>query len=95
MNVTKLEDKRCGLCEGYIKPLRHPETNEIVWEGGHNALPIADVRCCDDCNTNRVIPVRMAQMQGKLIDDIFNGQRSSDARTVNSDCSDRCSSHKS
>lgn len=33
MNVTKLEDKRCGLCDGYIKPLRHPETNEIVWEG--------------------------------------------------------------
>lgn len=86
MNVTNLEDKRCGLCDGYIKPLRHPETNEVVWEGGHNALPVADVRCCDACNTHVVIPARM---------EAIYGQRSSDARTVNSDCSDRCSSHKS
>ncbi len=64
MNVTNLEDKRCGLCEGYIKPLRHPETNEVVWEGGHNALPVADVRCCDACNTHVVIPARMEAIYG-------------------------------
>ena len=27
----------------------------------HNAQPVADGRCCTDCNFNRVIPARLAQ----------------------------------
>ena len=41
--------KRCSICckkyEGY----------------GNNAQPVNDGRCCDDCNTNVVIPTRIHQ----------------------------------
>jgi hypothetical protein len=30
---------------------------------GNNAAPINDGRCCDDCNTSRVIPARIAGIQ--------------------------------
>ena len=62
-NVTKIEDCKCSICEGYIEPLRHPETGEVVWEGGNNAEPINDGRCCDECNATVVIPARIALME--------------------------------
>ena len=39
--------------------------DSIIWKGiywveGHNAEPINDGRCCDNCNTNVVIPKRIA-----------------------------------
>ena len=27
----------------------------------HNAQPVADGRCCTDCNYDRVLPARLAQ----------------------------------
>lgn len=43
----------CSLCGGYMEP----------WPGGggfgHNARPLGDGRCCDWCNGNLVIPVRI------------------------------------
>ena len=32
------------------------------WEGGHNAQPIAEGRCCDSCNSLEVIPARLAEI---------------------------------
>tara|TARA_B000000609_G_scaffold12790_1_gene7924 strand:- start:181 stop:360 length:180 start_codon:yes stop_codon:yes gene_type:complete len=32
------------------------------WDGGHNAEPIAEGRCCDACNAMEVIPARIAEM---------------------------------
>ena len=32
------------------------------WDGGHNAEPIAEGRCCDSCNSLEVIPARLADM---------------------------------
>tara|TARA_R100000353_G_scaffold58885_1_gene46518 strand:+ start:676 stop:882 length:207 start_codon:yes stop_codon:yes gene_type:complete len=61
-NVVKLDEKRCSICEGYIEPLRDPKTGEVVWEGGHNAQPINDGRCCDECNANVVIRARLMQL---------------------------------
>jgi len=29
---------------------------------GHNAVPVKDGRCCDTCNTTRVIPERLYQL---------------------------------
>mgnify|MGYP003112262312 CR=1 FL=1 len=31
---------------------------------GHNAHPVADGRCCDSCNTLRVVPTRIASIFG-------------------------------
>jgi len=57
-NVTKIEDRKCSICEGYIEPLRNDD-GEIVWDGGNNAEPINDGRCCDTCNNEHVIPARL------------------------------------
>ena len=59
-NITKLENRKCSICEGHIEPLRD-DKGEIVWEGGNNAQPVNDGRCCDDCNMTVVIPARMAK----------------------------------
>jgi len=32
------------------------------WGGGHNAEPVAEGRCCDECNTMQVIPARLQQI---------------------------------
>ena len=61
--TTDINEVRCSIKGCYIKPLRHPETGEIVWTGGNNAYPINDGRCCDDCNAKYVIPARKAEMK--------------------------------
>jgi hypothetical protein len=44
---TKIKSKICSICK---KP----------YEGfGNNAQPVNSGRCCDDCNWNVVIPVRL------------------------------------
>tara|TARA_R110002020_G_scaffold18962_3_gene65711 strand:- start:1976 stop:2188 length:213 start_codon:yes stop_codon:yes gene_type:complete len=38
------KEKICSICSGEI-------TKEVTgWDGGHNASPINEGRCCDDCN---------------------------------------------
>ena len=44
----------CVLCNDPIKP------NAIGWDGGHNADPLAEGRCCDRCNGD-VITARMME----------------------------------
>ena len=39
----------CSICEGKIG-IEHGG-----WDGGHNAQPINDGICCDDCNTLVII----------------------------------------
>ena len=58
-NVTKLDDRKCCICDGHIEPLRN-DSGEVVWEGGNNALPVHDGRGCDNCNMTVVIPARIA-----------------------------------
>ena len=63
-NITNLKDRKCSICEGHIEPLRD-DKGEIVWEGGNNAQPVNDGRCCDECNMTAVIPARMAQINNE------------------------------
>ncbi len=45
--MTEVPDKTptpCCLCGNPI----WPQSNG--WMGGHNAAPLADGRCCDECN---------------------------------------------
>lgn len=32
------------------------------WTTGNNAEPVADGRCCDDCNAKVVVPTRLLDM---------------------------------
>tara|TARA_R100001443_G_C3322149_1_gene170320 strand:+ start:640 stop:837 length:198 start_codon:yes stop_codon:yes gene_type:complete len=59
--VTKLDDRRCSICDGHIEPLRNAK-GDIVWEDGHNAQPINNGRCCNDCNMSVVLIARMEAM---------------------------------
>jgi len=29
------------------------------WDGGHNAYPVAEGRCCQPCNRDMVVPERL------------------------------------
>lgn len=54
---------KCVICSEEIKPLLHPETGEVVYEGGNNAEPVSRGRCCDECNMIIVVPARIEQFK--------------------------------
>ena len=35
------------------------------WDGGHNAEPINEGRCCEKCNDTIVTPMRLREFQSK------------------------------
>ena len=52
----------CCLCKGKI----HKE-KITGWSEGHNAEPVVqDGRCCQDCNTEIVIPHRLIILNERL-----------------------------
>ena len=44
----------CSICKNPI------EVQANGWEGGHNAFPLSNGKCCTTCNDNEVIPMRFA-----------------------------------
>lgn len=42
----------CALCE------------DLLYDYGHNALPVAPGRACDACNQSTVIPARLQEAEG-------------------------------
>jgi hypothetical protein len=51
---------KCVICKGSIEPDKTPD-GQVYWEGGHSAQPIADGRCCNNCNDNVVLTARLKQ----------------------------------
>jgi len=51
--------KQCCICDGPIREHKHPETGEVYWTKGHNAEPVMDGRCCDECNDAVVMTRRI------------------------------------
>jgi len=49
---------KCSLCEEKIEAQKTPD-GKVFWKGGHSAWPLSDGRCCDHCNSNKVIPARI------------------------------------
>ena len=54
--------KKCSICKQDITP----EPNG--WAGGCNAWPINDGTCCKACDDEVVLPARIAQHYGDVID---------------------------
>ena len=50
----------CSISHKEIEPLMHK--GKVIWSEGHNANPINDGRCCDECNNGVVIVERMKRM---------------------------------
>tara|TARA_R100000742_G_C4220686_1_gene44543 strand:- start:141 stop:323 length:183 start_codon:yes stop_codon:yes gene_type:complete len=58
--------KDCSICGSKIPP--HTTSKGVVyWEGGHNAMPVAEGRCCDLCHDNIVLPERIQQTRKDLV----------------------------
>jgi len=47
----------CSICGNVIL------SNSIGWESGNNAEPINNGRCCDKCNFEVVLPVRIKALK--------------------------------
>ena len=60
-NNKEMAHMKCSVCGTTIK--KDPVSG---WDGGHNAHPVNDGRCCDDCNTHIVIPLRINNLFGKM-----------------------------
>lgn len=74
--------------ENEIKELRKARKCILCdkdFEGmGNNAKPLADGRCCDECNLRKVIPARL---EGKSLDDLKDAQitTNKDSDSINTD----------
>ena len=44
---------KCSICDGPIKVL------PTGWSTGNDAWPVNDGRCCNECNSKVVIPMRL------------------------------------
>ena len=78
-HVDKTKIHVCVICSETIKPKflgLDNDGNKHYWYHGNNALPVADGKCCDNCNKTVVIPERMTNILmsrlNKGIDDDFN-----------------------
>ena len=66
---------KCSICTSEI------DVQANGYEGGHNAFPISNGRCCTKCNDTEVIPMRMAfiasgrPMPTVAIKDVLKEQR--------------------
>lgn len=54
MSKDSLELRPCGLCEKLV-----------LINTMHNAMPIANIRCCTECNYKIVIPERLSRLTTK------------------------------
>tara|TARA_R100000458_G_C8229191_1_gene211398 strand:+ start:221 stop:421 length:201 start_codon:yes stop_codon:yes gene_type:complete len=41
---------------------KYDDKGNVYWSEGHNAQPVTNGRCCDDCNDQVVIPVRISSL---------------------------------
>ena len=54
----RTEPLECSICGEVI------EVEEVTgWDGGHNAEPINEGRCCSKCNMEVVVPARIKQIK--------------------------------
>ena len=54
----KVKALECSICHGMIP------RDKNGWEEGNNAEPVNSGRCCNECNTKVVIPVRIQMAMG-------------------------------
>jgi hypothetical protein len=53
---TKQQKNRCVICNLDLAD----RAKDKRWLLGNNAQPVKDGRCCDQCNTEIVLPARIA-----------------------------------
>lgn len=53
-----MKNLTCSICQKDVEPQRDAD-GVVYWTQGHNAEPVNNGRCCDDCNYTVVLPARM------------------------------------
>ena len=54
--MSTVSTKKCSICFNTIG------VDSTGWDGGHNAQPVNNGRCCESCNNNLVIKARLMQI---------------------------------
>ena len=54
---------KCVICSQKISP------DPDGWNGGHNAEPIIEGRCCEVCNITMVTPARLREFELRRINE--------------------------
>ena len=78
LEPVKLEN--CVICKEAIEPQRTPD-GDIFWTHGHNARPVAEGQCCDDCHNTYVLPKRLGVSSARFKEILV----SPDALVIDSD----------
>ena len=60
MTNRKVSEMPCSICLSPIGVDR-----DGIWDGGHNAQPVNNGRCCEACNNTTVVPARMREFFAK------------------------------
>ena len=55
----KHKTKKCSICKEALDVMVSTETKEILWDQGNNADPYNSGRCCELCNMEVVLPLRI------------------------------------
>lgn len=71
LNEGENETKKCVIC------------GKTYTGWGNDAWPVADGYCCDQCNMDKVIPARLAQMYGTKNESNLNEEDEWNSFTVN------------
>ena len=69
-DYTSDNTQPCCICNEKIDAMVDPKTGKEIWTEGHNAEPVADGRCCSDCNNNIIVPFRMMKLISSKLQDI-------------------------
>jgi hypothetical protein len=67
----KQTEMQCSICDQEIKGKVVIDKNGnpfVPWDGGNNAQPVNDGRCCDECNYSVVIPARLGLLDYTKLD---------------------------
>lgn len=70
-HIDKTKIHVCVICSETIKPKLlglDNDGNKHYWYEGNNAEPVADGKCCDNCNATVVIPQRFTDLQMSIIE---------------------------
>tara|TARA_R100000656_G_scaffold124998_1_gene104892 strand:- start:331 stop:573 length:243 start_codon:yes stop_codon:yes gene_type:complete len=77
MNIKyiKHKTKKCCICKEPLDVMIQPETGKILYDGGNNAEPVMKGRCCNSCDNEVVLSVRLELFHKRLLKGENNGNK--------------------
>ena len=60
----------CVICHKEIEK-QYTKEGVMYWDQGHSAEPLANGRCCTNCNNEIVTPQRITDMQMTMVGNLY------------------------